>query len=243
MIKNDIAQCFSRAALTYDAVALVQRTCAQRLVELLRTYVTSSWVPQTVLDVGTGTGYVIDALHPIFPQTAYTLNDIAPAMLDYCQAKFQHGHFHYCLGDIETTSISDYDLITSNFALQWVRDLQHVLHKLYAHGQVVAYTCLLKDTFAQWYDVLERLGITRPWYPSLEELKQMICHLNPKKIWFSSESFPLTFSQGRDCMRYLQHLGASTITGSKPAILPRALLTQFPIDVHYHVAYCIVIKE
>lgn len=242
MIKDRIAQRFSKAASTYDTVAFVQHACAQNLVAALRTYLDLSWGPCSVLDVGTGTGYMIDALHPVFPQANYTLNDIAPSMLTYCQDKFKNHAFQYYLGDIETTPTPYCDLIVSNFALQWVSDLSCVLKKLYDHSHVLAYTCILEDTFSQWYDALEPYGVLRPNYPNLAQIHQMISYLSPGQFWVQSERIPLTFSQGSHCMRYLQHLGASASTRLETSTLPRSLLTLFPIEVHYHVAYCIIIK-
>jgi malonyl-CoA O-methyltransferase len=243
VIKDQITQRFSKAASTYDTVAFVQHACAQRLVAALRAHSPSPWAPSSILDVGTGTGYVVDNLHPLFPQATYTLNDIAPAMLDYCQNKFTDHGFQYCLGDIETMSISYCDLIVSNFALQWVSDLPCVLKKLYDHSHVLAYTCILEETFSKWYDALESYGISRPYYPNLTQVYETISDLSPAQFWVTSERIPIAFSQGSQLMRYLQHLGASASTRVEMSTLPRSLLTLFPIEVHYHVAYCIIIKE
>ena len=243
MIKDHIAKRFDRAAPTYDAVAQVQHAAARRLIAHLRTHLPKSWAPNTVLDVGTGTGYMIDALHPLFPSATYTLNDIAPAMLEYCQHKFAPHAFQYCAGDIESLAISRYDLIVSNFALQWASNLPQVLQKLYDYSQVLAYTCMLEGTFSSWYDALEAYGISQPHYPTLQNVQQTVSGLSSTQSWVTSQRFSLTFSQGSEFMRYLQRLGASASTGLHTSARARPLLSFGPIEVDYHVAYCILIKE
>jgi malonyl-CoA O-methyltransferase len=77
---------FNKASQSYDDVATIQKKAAYYLVnELLKYY---PIIPKTVLDIGTGTGYVPELLLPKYTSCAFYLNDNAQNMLDVCQVKF-----------------------------------------------------------------------------------------------------------------------------------------------------------
>jgi malonyl-CoA O-methyltransferase len=77
---------FNRASKSYDDVACVQKDAAGFLVGKLLKY--QNFIPQTVLDVGTGTGYIPELLLEKFPEASFYLNDIALEMLEVCKGKF-----------------------------------------------------------------------------------------------------------------------------------------------------------
>lgn len=60
-LKKCVAQTFGEASLTYDANAFVQRFCANYVCALAKKTwddVSKKCFPQTILDVGSGTGFV-----------------------------------------------------------------------------------------------------------------------------------------------------------------------------------------
>ena len=86
-LKTKIKNHFNRAGNSYDKVACVQKQSAGLLVKKLQSFDSSSY-PQTILDLGTGTGYIPEILLPHYQNSLYTLNDIAPKMIEIVENKF-----------------------------------------------------------------------------------------------------------------------------------------------------------
>ena len=79
---------FNKASHSYDTVAHIQRHAAEFLVGKLLAL--SNCVPKTILDLGTGTGYIPELLLLKYPDSSYYLNDIAYEMLERCRVKFSY---------------------------------------------------------------------------------------------------------------------------------------------------------
>ncbi|MGW8247118.1 MAG: malonyl-ACP O-methyltransferase BioC [Acidiferrobacterales bacterium] len=111
---------FDQAARQYDAHALVQREIADRLLEHLEGLKLD---PQTIVDVGCGTGYCTRALQKTYPRAQVTGIDLAPAMV--AQAKRQRRWFgrnpDFQVGDAHTLELADnsVDLLLSSLTIQW----------------------------------------------------------------------------------------------------------------------------
>lgn len=241
MLKHTIMERFSQAAEKYETIAHVQYQCAQFLVQYIQETF-PNFVPKTILDIGTGTGYIIDRLHPTFPHAQYTLNDISCSMLKFCQKKFHtHLNFEYILGDCEHLNVLEQDLIISNLALQWVLDLPSLLQKLVSNAAIVAFSCLLEPTFSKWYEHLKTCGVIDqlPHYPTLSEM-QTVCKTLTPSVISTSVSFHLRFDTAHKFMRYLQTLGATTLAQASSDPLPRCIFESSPVEVEYHVFFAIL---
>ncbi len=84
--KNLIQKNFSRASSSYDNVAFIQRKCAAKLVSDLKKCF-PNFYPCSILDLGTGTGYIPEILFDSFPKSRFVLNDISPYMLAQVRKK------------------------------------------------------------------------------------------------------------------------------------------------------------
>ncbi len=127
--KKDIAQSFSKAAATYDDAAFVQKEIGNRLLERLDLLKTP---PSTILDVGAGTGYITRLLQQKFIKSKIIGLDLAQGMTTFAKSKqpwhlWKNKPFYVC-GDTETLPFANnsFDLIYSNFTLQWCFNLQQV---------------------------------------------------------------------------------------------------------------------
>jgi malonyl-CoA O-methyltransferase len=111
---------FDQAAAQYDAHALVQREIADRLLEHLDGL---KLEPQTIVDVGCGTGYCTRGLQKIYPRARVTGIDLAPSMI--AEAKRHQRWFgrkpNFIVGDAHALQLADnsVDLLVSSLALQW----------------------------------------------------------------------------------------------------------------------------
>lgn len=123
---NKIQNSFNKASKSYDSVAHIQREAREFLIHQLLTIETFN--PKTILDLGTGTGYVPELLLNHYPKSTYVLNDISNKMLEICKVKFSnHSNIAYLHGDMNHLNINAFDLVISNFAFQWVDNLWKTL--------------------------------------------------------------------------------------------------------------------
>lgn len=124
-----IAQSFSSAANTYDQSAIMQYAVAQDLLKLLD----SSLNPETLLDLGSGTGRITAQLQQKFPQASCLAIDIAFDMLDYAQTQYPDSGVQWFCADADHLpfSTATVDLIFSNLMLQWSGDCCLSFKELY----------------------------------------------------------------------------------------------------------------
>ena len=125
--KSAVARSFGRAAAGYDAAAHLQRAvCRQLLAEA-----DSVWAPQTILDLGSGTGYGSELLRQRFPQARIIALDLAEGMLRYARQRRPAADFHIA-ADAERLPLADgsIDLVFSSMALQWCYQLPQLFAEL-----------------------------------------------------------------------------------------------------------------
>lgn len=146
--KSAIARSFSRAAKTYDQVALLQQEIGNRLLERLDFI---KFNPQTILDLGGGTGFFNKALLEKYPQANIIFCDIAEGMVQYAKEmnsplknnKNLNGETsapnsvtdnpvtYICAdGDFLPIQNQSIDFVFSNCALQWFPDLSFVFQEI-----------------------------------------------------------------------------------------------------------------
>ncbi len=125
--KLAIADSFSKAAISYDQSAELQRTIGKNLLNRLP----DAFQANSILDLGCGTGHFTQQLNKNFPQAALFGLDLAEGMLKQAQ---QSVKIHsWIAGDAEQLPIKDnsIDLVFSNLALQWCHDFSAVLDEVY----------------------------------------------------------------------------------------------------------------
>jgi len=127
--KRAVRRAFSRAALQYDAAAVMQREVCKRMLERLD-YIRQK--PATVLDVGSGTGWGTRQLGERYPAAQIVALDMAIGMLHAARGTsswwsklFSGKATPYVCGDMEALPVksNSMDMVWSNFALQWCNDL------------------------------------------------------------------------------------------------------------------------
>jgi len=125
--KRWVGPSFSHAASGYDRVAVLQRQVGEQLLERL---LEKSFRPNTILDVGAGTGYCTSRLAELFPEAGLFALDIAEGMLRTLEQRPSlRGRVGSVCADAESLPLRDgsVDLVFSNLALQWCVDLPAVL--------------------------------------------------------------------------------------------------------------------
>ncbi len=131
MIKKEIGRAFCEAAPSYDRLAELQRQVGQeqlaRLAGLGRSF-------NTIIDVGSGTGFCTRKLAQQFPSASILSLDIAPGMISAARAQLRAlPSISYCVGDAEYLPIKSGSsgLIFSNLALQWCQQADELFGGFY----------------------------------------------------------------------------------------------------------------
>lgn len=244
MINRKIVQNrFNAASTSYENVAFIQKQSAQKLISILFERF-ADFYPHSILDLGAGTGYVSELLLPHFSKSAYTLNDMAPKMLERASMKFSHySQFKFIVADMEFYDFSPHALIISNLALQWV-NLENTIKKLYGRSDIIAFSCLLAGTFSEWENIFKKNGLLSPLqkYPHEQALADFLYSLHPSCHYFEVETFEVKFPTAKTFVQYLKDLGANVSHHpiSLPALRSIIKTYQQPFDITYKVFFALL---
>lgn len=218
--RQQIRAAFDAAAANYDAVAVLQREVADRLferLELLRMQ------PQTILDLGSGTGYCSHALHRHYPKARVVALDLSHAMLCQTRERFSRwqrlrGRCQTCCGDAQALPFADgsFDMIFSSLTLQWCNDLPRTFaefHRVLRPGGVVQFTTLgpdtLKELRASWAAVDDGVHVNR--FLDLHDVGDAMLAGGLAEPVLDMEHLTLTYRDCMGLMRDLKGIGAHNI--------------------------------
>lgn len=121
--KRRVARSFGAAADRYDGVAGLQRSAGETLLGFGEP---RPGEPNTILDVGAGTGFPASRLRRRHPEAELVLLDLAEGMLRKARERLAgDGACRFLCADAEALPLPDrsVDLVFSNLALQWCGDL------------------------------------------------------------------------------------------------------------------------
>ena len=127
--KKAIRKYCNRAASSYDQAAVLYDEVQKRLLERLH-YMRHQ--PQTIVDVGCGTGKAVRGLQRAYPRARVYGLDLAEAMLLRARSNFRLlSRKRLVAGDMERLPFAaqSFDLVFSSQALPWCNDLKQVLHE------------------------------------------------------------------------------------------------------------------
>ncbi|MCK5842760.1 MAG: methyltransferase domain-containing protein [Candidatus Sabulitectum sp.] len=110
---------FSDAAGSYDSYAEHHRLIASKLLD-----VAGRVKPDSLLELGCGTGILSAGLNLLFPEAYKEFTDGATEMVRFCQGKIPSSELvsHSVLDFEKIGGDSRYDLVLSSCALQWLRN-------------------------------------------------------------------------------------------------------------------------
>lgn len=142
MLKQRVRRAFNRAAGTYQGAAAVQRQVVAELLEALAPVAT----PQSIADIGCGTGYALAPLQARYPDAQLLAVDFAERMLETLPAAYPR-----LCADAEKLPLAaaSVDLYWSSLAVQWC-DLPAVLaeaRRVLRPGGLLAVATLADRTF------------------------------------------------------------------------------------------------
>ena len=124
---RSIERYFSRFALRYHEHASLQQSIA---IELAKRF-SDSQEPESILEIGCGTGFLTHPLRERFPQAMIEAIDISPEMLAIVRSQNLPGDVRLFLADMNEYEPSQrFDLVASSTALHWANSLSEIMLRL-----------------------------------------------------------------------------------------------------------------
>lgn len=228
-LKPQIAESFSRAAVSYDGVAQLQRRIGHNLLEAL-----DSHALPVVMDLGCGTGYFAPLLtKQLLPEQLVCL-DLAQGMLEYAKQTRATANTLWLCGDAENIPLADnsVDLIFSSLAIQWCENLpslfSEVARALKPGGRFL-FSTLGPETLFElrdaWSAVDQFQHVNR--FISFETLQsQAAQYLH--QVSLKEEREVLLYDQLRELTTELKGIGAHNISaGRQSGLTGKARISAF----------------
>lgn len=241
--RQRIARAFAQAP-DYDSEARIQRQVAQGLAARIA----ALDLPREprVLEIGCGTGFLTHALIDQGVGGAWTVSDIAPAMVERCRARLGESpgrRFAVLDGEHGVPEVGPFDLVCSSLALQWFEDAPAALARMgewLAPGGHCLVTTLGPGSFAEWRAAHEAEGLTpgTPDFPPVEAFAA----LAPAGL--NVEAHIERHEDARAFLRALKAIGAGTAAPRHRPLSPaqlRRVMARFEAagsSVTYEVVTC-----
>lgn len=224
--KRRVRAAFDRAAVTYDAAAVVQRRVCDRLLDELECG--NRAAPQ-ILDAGCGTGYGARQLRARWPTAQITGVDFAPAMLGFARRDTDV----CCAADIERLPFPDarFQLWWSSLTIQWCATdavFAEAARVLQAGGQL-ALSTLGPGTFGELRDAFAGVDQHRHTLP-FSEVNQITAALAAagfREVTTHREKHTVHYPDLKTLLRAVKAIGAHNVgDGARSGMMGRGAWQQ-----------------
>lgn len=219
--KKRIRQAFNTKASTYDQYSIVQREVGRRMVERIDLLKSK---PLSILDLGSGTGYLAELLLLKFSTSSITCLDLADNMLLECKKK--NPNLHLIISDIENMPFkpASFDLIISSFTLHWCEEIEKIffdVRKLLKNNGVFMFTTVGPNTLRELQDAYKDIDVEQ----HINSFTDM--HLYGDSLLkcgfddpvMDSEEIIVEYKNFKGVLDSLKKTGANTVIGQKPRYL------------------------
>lgn len=239
--KSKVARSFGAAASNYDDVAVLQRQTADELLDRLSLMKIQ---PQTILDLGVGTGRNLSLLQKRYPDASLIAMDIAADMLQQARKRYRHdlglkrwlpGHnkLQLAAGDAEALPLADnsVDLVFANLALQWCEpglSFDEIQRVLKPEG-LLLFSSLGPDTLTelrQSWAAVDSYPHVNVFY-DMHDVGDAMMASGLQDCVLDVESYVLTYPTPMAMMRDLKILGARNVNeGRRRGLTGKKLMRQ-----------------
>jgi len=222
--KQLVRRAFDRAAKSYDEAAVLQREVNLHLLERFD-YI--NFEPQSILDLGAGTGYATYALHKKFPKANITALDLAESMLAVAKSRQPFmsklkKKISFVNAEAECLPLVDnsMDLIYSSLTLQWVNSLDAALEecrRVLKPGGMLLFSTFGPDTLKElrlsWQAVDQYSHVND--FIDMHDVGDAMIRAQFAEPVMDVENFTLTYSDIYKLMHDLKAIGAHNVTSQR----------------------------
>ena len=217
--EKKIAFRFNKAAHTYDEAAVLQRTVGSTLLERLQGI---RLQPQTILDLGCGTGHFASFLKEAYPEAHIIGLDKSYGMLKQAQHKQKEDEFsqvHWLGGQAESLPFRDhsFELVYSNLMLHWSADFSATLNelrRLLKPGGLLLFSLVGADTLKElrycWAQVDNNSHVHV--FPDMHDLGDSLLQMAFTDPVMDVDYFTLLYSDVFSLMKDLKALGVQNLS-------------------------------
>jgi len=225
--KRQVRNAFDRAATSYDQSAVLQREVSNRMFERL-SYI--KYVPERILDAGSGTGFGSRKLAEHYPQSQLLAVDIALGMLQQAQSQdnqasgwrrywpFREKQVKYVNTDIEQLPFVDesFGMVWSNLALQWCNDLGRTfseINRILTTDGLFMFSTFGPDTLKELRQAFGQVdGFTHVnRFVDMHDIGDLLVHNRFATPVMDMEYITLTYDDVMKVMRDLKAIGAHNV--------------------------------
>jgi len=224
--KKQMRQAFSRAAVSYDAAAVLQREVCSRMLERLD-YIKLQ--PAKILDAGSGTGWGTRQLAQRYPSAQIVELDIAIGMLQaatgrsgWWQKLFGGAEQMQVCADVEALPLAanSVELVWSNLAVQWCNDLPGAfveMHRVLKTEGLLMFSTFGPDTLKElrqaFRGVNQHNHLNR--FADMHDIGDMLIHSGFAEPVMDMELITLTYDDVRGVLQDLKTIGAHNATAGR----------------------------
>ena len=229
--KIEVEKRFKRSKTSYDDNARVQKRVIDRMIRIILSSIKQT--PESILEIGCGTGLLTSQLHQSFSNAELYLNDLVEDLCYHAATRNQIPLTHCFPGDIEKLTLPlTFNLIASTSTFQWFTNPKETFKKLSERlekdGLLVFSTfgkCNLKE-------VRQTTGAGLDYW-SKEELEKLL------KLYFSIELVEeeyqmLEFNNPLEVLQHLKKTGVN-VSGN-PMIWTKGRVNAFINEYNTHFA-------
>lgn len=220
LAKKEVADSFSRAAVSYDSAAHLQREVGEQLLALLARRMLT---PEAVVDLGCGTGFFRGELEARFPGAHYIGLDIALGMVRYARDRGSPDN-GWAVGDAESLPLASgsVDLVFSSLAIQWCDRPEHLfaeLGRVLKPGGLCVFTSLGPDTLQElrsaWAAVDSYQHVNT--FVPVSELQAAAARVPGIQLALQQQAFVTHYERVRELLDELKAIGAHNMNPDRPA--------------------------
>jgi len=211
---------FDKAAAFYDAAAVLQQEVANRLVERMDLM---TMQPVSILDAGSGTGFVSQLIAQRFPKAKITALDLAPNMLKQARDKRSfkqrwNKQFRYVTAEVENLPLANasVELIISGLTLQWCQDLPKVFkefRRVLAPGGLLLFSSFGPDTLKElrqsWASVDDKAHVNE--FLDMHDVGDALLQGGFSDPVMDMEMLTVTYNDVKTVMKDLKQIGAHNV--------------------------------
>ncbi|HET7810228.1 MAG TPA: malonyl-ACP O-methyltransferase BioC [Steroidobacteraceae bacterium] len=219
--RRAVAHAFDRASASYDAAAALQERVRNELLARLDELQVT---PQSILDLGAGTGHATRALKRRFPRAQVVAVDIAPGMLE--RARHQSRwlrRFERVRADAYALPFAGgaFDLVFSSLMLQWCDDLDAVfaeIARVLKPGGLLLFSTFGPGTLGELRDAWAASGDARNHVNHFFDphaLGSALMQASLAEPVLDVDRIVSGYGDVMDLMRELKAIGAHNVTGGR----------------------------